>query len=253
MNTDNPPSENTTLEPGPSTCSEETDASKTWPEVARLGDRIVHELGLSESDKTLARWMAHRIAELQQRAANAVSGGERVAARRECADLILRVWTIRRDWPSRSPFSAFLPLLEPLVTDTNSYHWQRNEVRSPWVKAAHELEDISTQEWRLCLDAMLLDTPRREIENELRRCEDFYEEVDEDEKLVADRFRAWPTRVLGDDTIRGMSAKKRRAHYVKVLKELHDERQKILTSLVDAVTMPATAPKARKGHPAKQK
>ena len=41
-----------------------TEASKQWVYVEALGRRIVDELGLEKGVDTLARWMAHYIAEL---------------------------------------------------------------------------------------------------------------------------------------------------------------------------------------------
>ena len=48
--------------------------SKPWPTVVALGERIVHELGLEESGDTLGCWMAHRVAELMERAETAEGG-----------------------------------------------------------------------------------------------------------------------------------------------------------------------------------
>jgi hypothetical protein len=76
-----------------STCSELTDGSKPWPDVVRLGDHIVHRLGLEDSVDTLGRWMAHRIAELIEQAED---GDEET--KREATDLILRCWERRRGW-----------------------------------------------------------------------------------------------------------------------------------------------------------
>lgn len=84
-----------TSEDPPSTSLEETDHSKPWPDVVRLGQRIVRELGLENTNDTLGRWMAHRVAELMQKADEASNDEEREKAQSECADLILRVWSRR--------------------------------------------------------------------------------------------------------------------------------------------------------------
>lgn len=84
-----------TSEDPPSTFSEETAHSKPWPDVVRLGQRIVRELDLEDSNDTLGRWMAHRIAQLMQRADEARNDEEREETQSECADLILRVWSRR--------------------------------------------------------------------------------------------------------------------------------------------------------------
>ncbi|MCL1474887.1 hypothetical protein [Argonema antarcticum] len=50
------------------------------------------ELDLEDSVDTLGRWMAHRIAELMEQAEQAPTEAEREAAKRECTDIIIRLW-----------------------------------------------------------------------------------------------------------------------------------------------------------------
>lgn len=66
--------------------------------MSSLGEQILSELGKAETTDTLARWMSHRLAELLSRGG---SDAEATAAdvRREAADLVLRLWARRRDWP----------------------------------------------------------------------------------------------------------------------------------------------------------
>jgi hypothetical protein len=46
-----------------------------------LGERIVEEFGLGDSADTLGRWMAHRVAELMDRAERASAVAELESAR----------------------------------------------------------------------------------------------------------------------------------------------------------------------------
>lgn len=89
-----------------------------------LGDRLVHELGLETSVDTLGRWMAHYLAELIERARNA-EGEARIAAHAQAAELILKLWSKRRELPlSAYPLSDFakaLQVLERLTPEANPF------------------------------------------------------------------------------------------------------------------------------------
>ena len=86
-----------TSEPAKSSSSGKAESSENWPDVVRLGDRIVKELGLADSIDTLGRWMAHRVAELIEAAE------DDEAVKEQASDLILRLWGHRSDWPHGWP------------------------------------------------------------------------------------------------------------------------------------------------------
>ena len=89
----------------PSTSSDETELSKPWTTVVTLGKRIVQELDLEDSVDTLGRWMAHRIAELMERAEQAQTDEDREAARRDCTNVIIRLWEHRGKFPFKPPLA----------------------------------------------------------------------------------------------------------------------------------------------------
>src|SRR5436853_6772889 len=100
----------------PSTSSGETENSKPYPAVVTLGMRIVRELGLEDSVDTLGRWMSHRISELMERAEQADTEAGKEEAKRECAELILKVGGRRKHWPKGQPLgdlSRFLNSISP--------------------------------------------------------------------------------------------------------------------------------------------
>ena len=75
-----------------------------FEEVLTLGRKLVDELGGEPRVDTLARWMAHYIAELIDAAANAPAR-EREAAGRVCFEAILALWDHRAALPDgRRPF-----------------------------------------------------------------------------------------------------------------------------------------------------
>ena len=71
-------------------------------EVIKLGKRIVKELKLDKSVNTLGRWMAHYVAELINNAENSTSEDEKSAYRKECCELILKLWINREHIPNIS-------------------------------------------------------------------------------------------------------------------------------------------------------
>ena len=77
-----------------------------------LGEVLVAELGLEESNDVLGRWMAHHVASLIE-AARASEGEERRLAQDRCAEAVLELWRHRNCLPDgRRPFEAAEPLLK---------------------------------------------------------------------------------------------------------------------------------------------
>ena len=74
-----------------SSSSEPTAQSETSRGVLELGQALVAELGLDTETDTLARWMAHYIAELLE-AAKASGRTEGSAEHVACAQAILALW-----------------------------------------------------------------------------------------------------------------------------------------------------------------
>lgn len=99
---------------------------KQWQETARLGQRIVHELDLQNTNKVLGRWMSYRVAELMQHAETATDPTVKEATERECQDLVIRLWETRDNWPSGGPLHSLMPTLQLLLADVPAYHrWMR--------------------------------------------------------------------------------------------------------------------------------
>lgn len=80
-----------------------------------LGKALVKELKLDPGVDTLARWMAHYIAEQIERAENS-TGAEKQEAEQRCFETILKLWDHRSTFPSGSrPFEDFEPILRTLT------------------------------------------------------------------------------------------------------------------------------------------
>lgn len=80
--------------------------------IIKLGERLVEELNSDESNNTLARWIAHYIAELISNIELAASKDSKEQLQKECCDLILKLWSKREDLPITKPLDNLKPFLE---------------------------------------------------------------------------------------------------------------------------------------------
>jgi hypothetical protein len=83
--------------------------------ITNLGKVLVEELGSDPSVDTLARWMAHYIAE-QMIAAENATADDRIEAEQHCFETILKLWQHRSSLPhGQRPFESFEPILSALA------------------------------------------------------------------------------------------------------------------------------------------
>lgn len=126
--------------------------------------------------------MAHRIAELIEKAEQAEDEREGEEARRECADLILRVWSHRSGWPHGQPLAKIASNLKSLAAERSPYggRFQEPEERS-WIGVLPLLEDIHRREQRVHYDAALAGIPSEELEKAESWLEEQGENMSEEE------------------------------------------------------------------------
>ncbi|MEU5993882.1 hypothetical protein ABZ806_33335 [Spirillospora sp. NPDC047418] len=123
------------------------------PDVAALGMRIIAELG-GDDAPLLARWMSLRIAELMHQTQEATDAATREEAARACADLVLRVWEKRSNWPQGWPPESANHVITALEQRNQ---WQRARVPEQdqdlsWLTALPAAFDSIEEEqelWRL--------------------------------------------------------------------------------------------------------
>lgn len=134
-------------------------------DVIALGKKLVAELDLDQSYDTLARWMAHRLAELIL-AAESASGADRESKMAACSGAVLEIWHHRSDIASgRRPFAEFeavfrtLEAFDPEQTRSVYYRTTRNaascdEANSEvgkWLQRADNLDGIARTLIRHCI------------------------------------------------------------------------------------------------------
>jgi hypothetical protein len=111
--------------------------------VINLGKALVQELGLEPSVDTLARWMAHYIAEQIVTAENS-TGDAKIKAQQQCFETILTLWQHRSALPDgHRPFENFEPIfraLERLDPDNPRPFYYRHETDD-------ELELTEVKQW----------------------------------------------------------------------------------------------------------
>lgn len=116
------------------------------------------ELALEPGVDTLARWMAHHVAELILRAERA-EGADAEAARRECVDTILALWRHRAVMPGHRPLEDFEPILRLLdALAKPSDRWYAPDLEgdgegpaAEWLKAARVVDRGARTLIRWCL------------------------------------------------------------------------------------------------------
>lgn len=161
------------------------DTSKPWNTTIALGQRILEELKLDREMDTLGRWLAHYLAEKMECAASSLEGAAGDAARRECVDLILRLWERRRAWPLSAPLKDVADQLDTLLAPRPRFFHAMSKASSPLLDLLHGLEELHHKETRICLEAWIaglnLSKDREFLHNHS-------EHLDDDELRITQRF-----------------------------------------------------------------
>lgn len=141
-----------------------------------MGERIVTELGLDQSTDTLSRWIAHRVAELMERAERARTKAARDSAARECESLILRLWERRTSWPQGWPPPSAARALERLTSaeeEPNEFGIYRQRVVDDgdrtWLGTLPLIADLQRMELDAWRDAGLIEVDVAEINDWLNQ------------------------------------------------------------------------------------
>jgi hypothetical protein len=110
-----------------SSSSEETGPLKPPKDVLELGRHLVRELGIEDGVDTLGRWMAHHLAELIDKAENGTTAAERLRARKNATETILKIWEHRTSLPGNAyplaPHKELLKVLDRLRPDDNPFRY----------------------------------------------------------------------------------------------------------------------------------
>ena len=111
-------------------------------EILKLGKKLISELELDDTVNTLARWMAHYLAELMSSIETTESETDKAKLKKECCNLIIELWKIKDKLPFEKPLDnahEFLEILRVLRKEDNAaslrLRWSQYrsvERESPW-------------------------------------------------------------------------------------------------------------------------
>ena len=178
--------------------------------------------------------MAHRIAELIEKAKQAKDDGEREEARRECTDLILRVWSRRSGWPYGQPLAKLASALEKLAAEPNPYSRRPQEPEEQsWTGVFPLLDDIHQRERQVHRDAALAEHSPDESKSWLEEHESDMaeEEVDTLGRLVQmierTRNEHFHLGAKASPHFGALSEEERTRLTLEALNEIDNERQRL--------------------------
>lgn len=130
-----------------------TEKSEGYNAILAIGKKLVAELDLDNSVDTLARWMAHHVAELMHAAYDAV-GDDRIEKQVRVRDAILAIWAHRSDLPINGrPLDGFEPILRTLTSLDPENQFARY---SSLTRMPHDKSDESeeTRQWLLLANSL---------------------------------------------------------------------------------------------------
>jgi hypothetical protein len=223
-----------------------------------LGERIVEEFGLRDSSDTLGRWMAHRVAELMDRAEQAPAGAEGEAARRECSDLIIKLWERRSHWPHGRPLAEVAGLLKTLINDRTNYRsrYEQHEVKvdpRSWLGTLPRLRELQYREDEVCRSAAIADF---DLEADRKWLAEHGSDLSDEEREIMGRLIKERERMdephFELDKIRvpnfaSLDASERAKLVLEALKKIEEERQKLLASVQPKEEEPRQLKKVKSG------
>jgi hypothetical protein len=209
------------------------EAERAWGDVVRLGETIVAELGLTDSNDTLGRWMAHRLAELMDRAESAKSQAKREEARVAATDLVVRLWDHRAGWPKGWPPKA----TAALARDVSRYARREEPTGSVWLDSLADLRRLQEQEREIWTDLGLLDF---DVESERRAAKELIGEAATEEREAIELvIRLWDSAEQGMRESIGEASQSPEARAeagIARLKKVDAERRKLRERMLEEAT-----------------
>lgn len=114
--------------------------SKRSQDVIALGKTIVDELNLTTSCETLAKWMAHYLAEQMKLAEDETDPAMKHKAEQQCVELILQLWKKRSILPGRvAPLANLAEAIKAIQEMKGEHNALRHGIegsQSPWFEFA---------------------------------------------------------------------------------------------------------------------
>lgn len=198
------------------------------------------ELELESNADTLGSWMAHRLAELLKRAEN-VSGKEKEALQRECADLIIKLWTCRSSLPTAhrplQSFESIMRAIECLRGDTPTYFRDFRSERDKrasegiekWLDIAIKVDSIARELVESCIQFAVINAVNEEREWLMTGLK-FSSDNDLDAKVVVKLLEQYQTEQKESKTSPEELATKRFQEFGEICSQIADQMRSLVNT-----------------------
>jgi hypothetical protein len=169
----------------------------------------VRELGFEDGVDTLGRWMAHHLAEFIDTAENGLTAAERLRARKNAMETILKIWEHRTSLPGKAyplaPYKDVLQVLDRLRPDANPFRYFSHYAKRTKEQLAADLFDSLS---RLIIALLLMKGPPGE---ESARMDDTaIESLSETEQHVLTALEQWGELFVSTPKSSGRTRKSKR-------------------------------------------
>lgn len=189
--------------------------------------------------------MAHRIAELMERADQAQDDREREVARRACADLILRLWAHRADRPHGSPLTEIAAFLQVFADAPPARHQvPTGASEGTWINVLHGVMRLAEREEEICRAAAVAELS---LDNEYQWLTEHRDELSEDEQSIMENLIQLQNRMrseyfrLDDEYVPGfgtLTAEERTRLSLEQLQQITAERQRLFGEMANMDEVP---------------
>jgi len=160
--------------------------------ILELGRKLIVELDLEYTVNTLARWMAHYLAELITNIEKTKSEEEKQKLKKECCDIIIQLWNIRERIPIEKPTERLKPIIGVLELFKERKHpfipflfpeRQRDVNSKNWVEFLEIVKDNSERIYNKSLLSMI---SAKVLEKDNEWVEKHGEFLSEEEKKIVE-------------------------------------------------------------------
>ena len=167
------------------------------------------ELDYEDQRDTLGRWMAHHLAELMDKAENGATATERLRARKNATETILKIWEHRASLPGNAyplaPYKDILKVLDRLRPNDNPFRHFGPPAETKRDQHAADLFDGLT---RLVIALLLMKLPSGEGATKVNAAA--IEALTETERHVLTALQQWGELFTSTDKSTGRTRKGKR-------------------------------------------
>ncbi|WP_282055719.1 hypothetical protein [Maribacter luteus] len=209
-------------------------------QILKLGKKLVKELELVHTSNTLARWMAHYLAELINNIDKCESKEEKSKLQKECCEIILEIWKKRERVPIEKPTERLKPIIDVIsLLKKNEHPFIPNRFfdkkkgsknsNSSWLSFLEIVKNNSERIYRKSLIAMI-------SEELLEKDKEWIEEHDsflsDDEKSVVEylnSIREITISIHGEEEKEETENQKIKKLFKELEEQLNEQKEELLS------------------------